>query len=69
MTKTVTKGTRAGRAGKPIYCPKCNAKHTVFNFRWRTIVCQHCLSLLNKYECLLEPVPEYTKILNRLMES
>ena len=50
LTEKVTKQTRAGRYGKTIVCPECNKVATVFHFSWSALGCQHCGSMVDKYE-------------------
>ena len=53
LTEKVTKQTRAGRYGKTIVCPECNKVATVYHFSWSALGCQHCGSMVDKYECKL----------------
>ena len=48
--KQVTKHTRASRNGKQITCPQCNTTTTVYHFSWSALGCQHCGSMVDKYE-------------------
>ena len=50
VSEKVTKHTRAGRAGKQITCPQCNTITTVYHFSWSALGCQHCSSMIDKYE-------------------
>ena len=50
LTEKVTKQTRAGRYGKTIVCPECNKVATVYHFSWSALGCQHCGSMVDKYE-------------------
>ena len=47
---TVTKYTRATRNGKTIVCPECNQVATVFHFSWSALSCQHCDTMIDKYD-------------------
>ena len=38
----VNKHTRAGRDGREIVCPKCDAKDKVYHFSWTALRCSHC---------------------------
>jgi len=38
----VPKYTKAGKAGKTIYCPKCGAPQRVMNFSWLSMMCMSC---------------------------
>ena len=50
LTEKVTKQTRAGRYGKTIVCPECNKVATVYHFSWSALGCQHCGTMVDKYE-------------------
>ena len=50
IMKNVNKHTRAGKNGKTIYCPECNAPNKVYHFSWSALGCQHCSSMIDKYE-------------------
>ena len=49
-TRKVQKYTRATRNGKTIVCPECNKVATVFHFSWSALSCQHCNTMIDKYE-------------------
>ena len=47
----VQKYTRASKIhGKTIVCPHCNKVATVYHFAWSGLSCQHCGSMVDKYE-------------------
>ena len=46
----VTKYTRAGKDGKFIVCPYCDQGNFVFHFSWSTLSCQHCDTMIDKYD-------------------
>ena len=48
--RKVTKHTRATRNGKVIVCPECNKVSTVYHFSWSALGCQHCNTMIDKYE-------------------
>ena len=50
IKRMVTKHTRAGYSGKTIICPKCDTRTKVFHFSWSALGCQHCSSMVDKYE-------------------
>ena len=50
LTEKVGKYTRAGMWGKTIVCPECNKVATVFHFAWSALGCQHCGTMVDKYE-------------------
>ena len=50
LTEKVTKHTRAGKDGKFIVCPHCNQGNFVFHFSWSALGCQHCGSMVDKYD-------------------
>ena len=51
LTLKVTKYTRASKThGKTIVCPECNKVATVYHFSWSALGCQHCNSMVDKYE-------------------
>ena len=50
VSEKVTKHTRASRNGKQITCPQCNTTTTVYHFAWSALGCQHCGSMVDKYE-------------------
>ena len=50
LTCKVTKYTRATKHGKTIVCPECNKVATVYHFAWSALGCQHCGSMVDKYE-------------------
>lgn len=45
----VPKWTHAGKDGKTIYCPHCNASTHVYSFAWSALVCPSCKREINKY--------------------
>ena len=47
--KKVTKYTRAGREGRTIYCPECNAPNKVYHFSWSALTCGGCKQMIGKY--------------------
>ena len=50
LTRKVTKHTRATQHGKTIVCPECNKVATVFHFSWSALSCQHCDTMIDKYD-------------------
>ena len=47
----VTKHTRASRPpGKFIVCPECHQGQFVFHFSWSALSCQHCDTMIDKYD-------------------
>ena len=46
----VTKHTRAGMQGKSITCPQCNTTSIVYHFSWSALGCQHCDTMIDKYD-------------------
>ena len=51
LTRKVEKYTRASKThGKFIVCPHCNHGSYVFHFAWSALGCQHCGSMVDKYE-------------------
>ena len=51
LTRKVGKYTRASKThGKTIVCPECNKVATVFHFAWSALGCQHCGTMVDKYE-------------------
>ena len=50
LTEKVTKQTRAGKYGKTIVCPECNKVATVYHFSWSALGCQHCNTMIDKYD-------------------
>jgi len=53
--KNVNKHTRAGKNGKTIYCPECNAPNKVYHFSWSAITCGGCTQMIDKYYFSLHP--------------
>tara|TARA_R100001082_G_scaffold101195_1_gene70646 strand:+ start:230 stop:613 length:384 start_codon:yes stop_codon:yes gene_type:complete len=47
LTK-VKKHAKAGKYGKDIYCPICRQRHTVYDFKWRTLKCTKCKASTTK---------------------
>ena len=50
ISEKVNKYTRASRKGKEIICPKCSQTTRVYHFSWSALGCQHCNSMVDKYE-------------------
>ena len=51
LTQKVGRYTRASKThGKFIVCPHCNQGSYVFHFSWSALGCQHCGSMVDKYE-------------------
>ena len=51
MTSSMTvTGSRAGMWGKTIVCPHCNKVATVYHFSWSALSCQHCDTMIDKYD-------------------
>ena len=46
----VNRYTRAGQNGKFIICPHCNQGAFVFHFSWSALSCQHCDTMIDKYD-------------------
>ena len=47
----VHKYTRASKThGKTIVCPQCNKVATVYHFAWSGLSCQHCDTMIDKYD-------------------
>ena len=44
----VSKYTRAGKKGRAIVCPNCNAKHKVSHFSWTVLTCMSCFKDIDK---------------------
>lgn len=53
--KKVTKYTRAGREGRTIYCPECNAPNKVYHFSWSALTCGGCKQMIGKYYFCIKP--------------
>jgi len=53
--KKVNKYTRAGKEGRTIYCPECNAPSKVYHFSWSAITCGGCQQMIGKYYFSVEP--------------
>ena len=52
--KNVNRYTRAGKSGKVIYCPNCNAPEIVYNFSWALATCPSCDTTSYKHEWLIK---------------
>ena len=50
LTRKVGKHTRASKHGKFIVCPHCDQGNFVFHFSWSALGCQHCGSMVDKYD-------------------
>jgi len=57
LTRKVNKDSRANRGkytteayGRPIVCPECNKVSNVFHFSWSALSCQHCDTMIDKYD-------------------
>ena len=51
LTRKVGKHTRASKThGKTIVCPQCNKVAIVFHFSWSALGCQHCGTMVDKYD-------------------
>ena len=50
----VHKRSRAGSNGKLIMCPHCGIKQSINNFSWSTLECNHCQSVVSKYDWMLD---------------
>ena len=47
----VHKYTRASKThGKTIVCPECNKVAMVYHFSWSALGCQHCDTMIDKYD-------------------
>jgi ribosomal protein S27E len=53
--KKVNKYTRAGKEGRTIYCPECNAPNKVYHFSWSAITCGGCQQMIGKYYFSTKP--------------
>ena len=53
--KKVNKYTRAGKEGRTIYCPECNAPNKVYHFSWSAITCGGCQQMIGKYNFSVKP--------------
>jgi len=53
--KKVDKYTRAGREGRTIYCPECNAPNKVYHFSWSALTCGGCQQMIDKYYFCTKP--------------
>ena len=49
ISKKVNRYTRAGYGGRNIFCPKCDKRARVYHFSWSALQCQHCNSMIDKY--------------------
>ena len=52
--KNVNRYTRAGKSGKVIYCPNCNAPEIVYNFSWALATCPSCDTTSYKNDWLVQ---------------
>ena len=51
LTRKVGKYTRASKThGKTIVCPQCNKVAIVYHFSWSALGCQHCGTMVDKYD-------------------
>ena len=51
LTRKVGKYTRASKThGKTIVCPECNKVAIVYHFSWSALGCQHCGTMVDKYD-------------------
>jgi len=50
ISEKVNKHTRASRKGKEIICPKCGQTTRVYHFSWSALSCQHCNTMIDKYD-------------------
>ena len=50
LTCKVHRYTRATKHGKTIVCPECNKVAIVYHFSWSALGCQHCNTMVDKYE-------------------
>ena len=50
ITKKVNRHTRAGYGGRNIFCPKCDNRSRVYHFSWSALSCQHCDTMIDKYD-------------------
>ena len=48
--RKVNRYTRAGKDGKFIVCPQCDQGAYVFHFSWSALSCQHCDTMIDKYD-------------------
>ena len=48
--RKVNRYTRAGKDGKFIVCPNCDQGNFVFHFSWSALSCQHCDTMIDKYD-------------------
>ena len=49
----IPKWTHAGKKGKTIWCSKCSKETRVFNFRWASLPCEGCGTIVKKSEWLM----------------
>jgi len=52
--KNVNRYTRAGKSGKVIYCPHCNAPELVHHFGWAAMTCPSCNTTSDKNDWLVQ---------------
>ena len=50
MITKVNRYTRAGKNGKQITCPKCEAVRTVYHFNFSGLTCPECKESITKYD-------------------
>ena len=48
--RKVNKHSRASKHGKFIVCPECHQGQFVFHFSWSALGCQHCDTMIDKYD-------------------
>ena len=53
----VKKHAKAGKYGKDIYCPLCHQRHTVYDFKWKTLKCTKCKRETKKLDCYVRSNP------------
>jgi len=54
LPKRVNRYTRAGKGGKTIICPLCNATTHVGNFAWSSLLCSSCKEMIPKTTWIIE---------------
>ena len=48
--RKVNRYSRAGWDGKFIICPHCDQGNFVYHFSWSALGCQHCDTMIDKYD-------------------
>jgi hypothetical protein len=58
--QTVNKNTRAGKAGRGIFCPQCHEEVRLYHFEWAGLTCTHCGADVDKQDWLVSLPDEHT---------